>query len=236
MLAPQKIRPATTFPLAVKAVMVDLDGTMLDTAADLSAAINAMMRDLGRAELPVSQIQTYIGKGIQKLVKRSLTQSMDFDPDDALFAEAMPMYEIEYAKTLTLETRPYPGVVEGLKTMKAEGFHMACITNKAGRFTLPLLVNTGLRDFFEIVIAGDTLPEKKPHPLPLLHACQHFGIQPHEMLLIGDSLNDAQAARAAGCHVFIVPYGYNEGRDVRELDTDKVVANLVEAAGLIQKI
>ena len=95
---------------------------------------------------------------------------------------------------------------------------------------------TGLHDYFSIILSGDSLPEKKPHPMPLLHACQHFGIAPQEMLLIGDSLNDAQAARAAGCHVFVVPYGYNEGRDVRELDCDRVVSSLVEAAELIQNI
>jgi len=225
----------TTFPLAVKAVMIDLDGTLLDTADDLAAAVNIMLRELGRSELPLAVIRTYIGKGIQTLVKRALTGDLDGEPDAALFARAMPMYERAYEITLCVNTRPYAGVVDGLNAFCDAGFQLACITNKAEAYTLPLLKATGLRDYFAIVLSGDSLPKKKPDPMPLLHVCKHFGIQPDEMLLIGDSLNDAEAARAADCHVFIVPYGYNEGRDVSELDTDAVVGSLAEAAGLITK-
>jgi phosphoglycolate phosphatase len=224
------------FPVFVKAVMVDLDGTLLDTAGDLAAAANMMLRELGRAELPLETIKSYIGKGIQKLVKRSLTASLDGEPDADLFAKAMPLYERNYAATLCISTRPYPGVLEGLAVLRERSFQLACVTNKAEAFTLPLLNATGLLDFFDIVLAGDSLPRKKPDPMPLLHACTHFGIQPSEMLLIGDSLNDAQAARAAGCGVFCVPYGYNEGRDVRELDCDAIVPSLLDATRLIQKL
>ena len=206
--------------LPVKAVMIDLDGTLLDTAGELAAAAKSMLRELGREELPVETIRSYIGKGIQKLVKRSLTGSLDDEPDTTLFANAMPIYEREYANTLCVNTFPYPGVIKGLNALQRQGLRLACITNKAEAFTQPLLRGTGLLDYFEIVLSGDSLPRRKPDPLPLLHACKHFGILPHEMLLIGDSLNDTEAARAAGCHVFCVPYGYNEGRDVRELDCD----------------
>lgn len=224
------------FPLLIKAVMIDLDGTLLDTAGDLAAAANMMLRELGRAELPLETIQSYIGKGIQKLVKRSLTGSLDDEPDAELFDKAMPIYERDYAKTLCVNTRPYPGVIEGLNGLREADFRLACVTNKAEAFTLPLLRATGLFDYFDIVLSGDSLPKKKPDPMPLLHACKHFGILPHEMLLIGDSLNDAEAARAAGCHVFCVPYGYNEGRDVRELDCDAIVTSVHDATKLIQKL
>lgn len=224
------------FPLLIKAVMIDLDGTLLDTAGDLAAAANMMLRELGRAELPLETIQSYIGKGIQKLVKRSLTGSLDDEPDAELFGKAMPIYERDYAKTLCINTRPYPGVIEGLNALREAGFRLACVTNKAEAFTLPLLRATGLFDYFDIVLSGDSLPKKKPDPMPLLHACTHFDILPHEMLLIGDSLNDAEAARAAGCHVFCVPYGYNEGRDVRELDCDAIVTSVYDATKLIQKL
>jgi phosphoglycolate phosphatase len=222
--------------LPVKAVMIDLDGTLLDTAGDLAAAANSMLRELGREGLPIETIRSYIGKGIQKLVKRSLTGSLDDEPDTALFAKAMPIYEREYARTLCVNTSPYPGVVRGLNALQQKGLRMACITNKAEAFTLPLLSGTRLLDYFEIILSGDSLPRRKPDPLPLLHACEHFGIMPHEMLLIGDSLNDTEAARAAGCHIFCVPYGYNEGRDVRELDCDAIVASIDEASRLICKI
>ena len=108
------------------------------------------------------------------------------------------------------------------------------MTNKSARFTAPLLEYLGLTRYFAQVVAGDTLPQKKPDPAPLLYACRNFGIAPREMLMIGDSLNDAEAARAAGCPMFCVPYGYNEGRDVRELDVDAIVTSLVEATRLIR--
>jgi phosphoglycolate phosphatase len=215
--------------------MIDLDGTLLDTAADLAAAANSMLRELGKGERPFETIQSYIGKGIQKLVKRALTGSLDGEPDIELFERAMPIYEREYAKTLCVNTRPYPGVLDGLNMLREAGFRLACVTNKAEAFTLPLLRAAGLTEYFDIILSGDSLPRKKPDPLPLLHACSHFGILPSEMLLIGDSLNDAQAARAAGCHIFCVPYGYNEGRDVRELDCDAVVPSVLDAARLIRK-
>ncbi|SDW35708.1 phosphoglycolate phosphatase [Nitrosomonas communis] len=223
------------FPLQIKAVVIDLDGTLLDTAMDLASAANKMLTELGKPELPVATIQSFIGKGIQRLVKRSLTNSLDEEPDPELFNKALPIYQRNYHENLYTHTRPFPEVVEGLDTLKKDGFKLACITNKAEAFTLPLLRATNLLHYFEIVLSGDTLPKKKPDPLPLLHACQHFQIKPYELLLIGDSLNDAMAARAAGCHIFCVPYGYNEGRDVHELNCDAVVSSLLEATKLIKK-
>lgn len=223
------------FPIPIKAVVIDLDGTLLDTAMDLASAANKMLLELGKPELPLITIQSFIGKGIQKLVKRSLTNNLDTEPDSDLFAKALPIYERNYREHLYTHTRPYPGVVDGLNALKKEGFQLACITNKAEAFTLPLLRATNLLEYFEIVLSGDSLPKKKPDPLPLLHACEYFRIEPHELLLIGDSLNDAIAARAAGCNIFCVPYGYNEGRDVRELDCDAIVSTLLEASKLIKK-
>ncbi|OQW43076.1 MAG: phosphoglycolate phosphatase [Proteobacteria bacterium SG_bin4] len=225
----------TDFPIAVKVIMIDLDGTLLNTADDLALSANLMLKDLGMPEQSTETIRSYIGKGIQKLVKRTLTGELDGEPDAALFAKALPIYEKHYADNLSLNTHPYPGVVEGVKVLQQAGFRLACITNKAEAFTIPLLRATGLYDQFEIVLSGDSLPKKKPDPMPLTHICQHFGAQPNEALLIGDSLNDAIAARAAGCHVFCVTYGYNEGRNVYELDCDAIVESIVDAAKLIKK-
>jgi phosphoglycolate phosphatase len=127
----------------------------------------------------------------------------------------------------------YPGVLEGLNAWKNAGMPMALVTNKAAAFTEPLLAATGLRDFFDLVLSGDSLPEKKPHPLPLLHACQHFGVKPENNLHLGDSRHDVQAARAAGCRVWLVPYGYNPGNPAQSLDCDAIVATLAEAAQLM---
>ncbi len=224
------------FPLSIKVIMIDLDGTLLDTADDLALAANLMLKELRLPEQSTPTIRSYIGKGIQKLVKRTLTSQLDGEPDVALFAKALPIYEKHYADNLSVNTRPYPGVLEGIKVMQQAGFKLACITNKAEAFTLPLLRSTGLYDQFEIVLSGDSLPRKKPDPMPLTHICRHFDVQPHEALLIGDSLNDAIAARAAGCHVFCVPYGYNEGRNVYELDCDAIVESLLDASKLIKRL
>jgi phosphoglycolate phosphatase len=223
------------FPIKIKAVVIDLDGTLLDTAPDLAHAAELMMAELNMPPVPLATIKTYIGNGVSRLVKRVLTGSMDAEPDAALFDRAYPLYQKHYAAHVSLHSRPFPGVVEGLQALRAMGVHVACITNKAEVFTIPLLRDTGLLDYFELVLSGDTLPKRKPDPMPLLHACKHFGIEPGELLLIGDSLNDTQAARAAGSSVFCVPYGYNRGRPVAELDQDAVVPSLLEAAKLITK-
>ncbi|MEO1767334.1 phosphoglycolate phosphatase [Thiobacter aerophilum] len=222
------------FPLDIKAVVVDLDGTLLDTAPDLAAAANRMLADLGRPPVPMEVLKTYIGNGVSRLVKRVLTGDMQAEPDPELFDHALKLYQRHYALHVADASRPFPGVREGLEAMKAAGFNLACITNKAEQFTIPLLLATHLHGYFELILSGDTLPRKKPDPLPLLHACEHFRIAPQELLLIGDSLNDAQAARAAGCHIFVVPYGYNRGRPVAELDVDAVVPSLLEASKLIR--
>lgn len=223
------------FPLTIKAIMIDLDGTLLDTVGDLAIAANIMLRELGAEELPLATIQSYIGKGILNLVRRCLVSSFNNEPTPDFLAQAMVIYEQEYAKKLCVATRPYPRVVEGLIAMKEAGFQLACITNKSEVFTLPLLRATKLLNYFDIVLSGDSLPKKKPDPMPLHHACKFFGILPNEMLLIGDSGNDTEAARAAGSYVFCVPYGYNEGRDVHELDCDRVISSIYEAVHLINR-
>ena len=225
-----------TFPLRVKAVMIDLDGTLVDSIPDLAAAANGMLREMGRAELGVDVIRTFVGKGIPNLVARALTGSLDGSVAPEVLERAMPIYERYYTEFNGRHSTVYPGVVEGLDALRAARFPLACVTNKSGRFTLALLECVGLARYFDEVVAGDTLPQKKPDPAPLLHACRKLGVQPREMLLIGDSVNDVQAARAAGCPVFCVPYGYNEGRDVRELDVDAIVTSLEEASGLITRV
>lgn len=224
-----------SFPLTVKAVVIDLDGTLLDTAPDIAEAAQRMLRDLGMAPVGLEKIQSYIGNGISNLVKRALTGEMHGKPDEALFARALPLFEKHYEEVLHRETRPYPGVVDGLNALRAAGFPLICITNKAERFTLPLLAAMGMKDYFELILSGDSLPRKKPDPLPLRYAAIYHEVAPKDLLLVGDSLNDSQAARAAGCPVVLLPYGYNGGKDVREQDCDAVIENLPEVLKLIKK-
>ncbi len=215
--------------------MIDLDGTLADTIPDLAEAANRMLRELGRPELEPALIRTFVGKGIPRLVERALAGDLDGRVDGAQLERALPLYERCYAEVNGKHTVVFPGVREGLQRLRAMRLPLACVTNKAERFTRALLEQLDLAPSFEQVIAGDTLPQKKPDPQPLLHACRGFGITPGEMLMIGDSANDVEAARAAGCPVFCVDYGYNEGRDVRELDVDAIVASLIDATRLIQK-
>jgi len=221
-------------PVSVRAIVVDLDGTLLDSAPQLTEAANRMLREMGYPPVSQELLASYIGNGIGWLVKRALTGEMHATPDAALFEHALPIFEKHYTGLL-LDSKPYDGVIAGLDAMRAAGFRLGCITNKAARFTGPLLEGSGLAKYFGIVVSGDTLPEKKPHPMPLLHAAKFFGVPIEQLLLIGDSLNDTLAARAAGCPVFCVPYGYNHGEPAETLDSDAVIADLSAALPLIKR-
>jgi phosphoglycolate phosphatase len=209
----------------IRSVTLDLDGTLVDTIPDLAAAANGMMRELGRPAYEIATVAAFVGRGIPKLVERCLP-----DLDAEAQAQALRIFRRHYAIENGRRSALYPGVLDGLLAFRSAGLPLAVITNKAAAFTEPLLVATQLAPWFEFTVSGDSLAEKKPHPLPLLHACERFGTLPGENLHIGDSRHDAAAARAAGCPVFLVPYGYNEGEDVQEIDCDAIVATLTEAA------
>ncbi len=216
--------------MTIKSVTIDLDGTLLDTIPDLAAAANGMMRELGRHEFPVDVVASFVGRGIPTLVARCLP---DVHGDE--LAHAQSIFKRHYAIENGRNSQLFPGVLDGLMAFRKAGLPMAVVTNKAAAFTEPLLAAMNLAPFFAFAVSGDTLPEKKPHPMPLTHACERFGVAPVENLHIGDSKHDAHAARAAGCPVFLVPYGYNEGQPVQAGDCDAIVTSLVEAAHRVVK-
>jgi phosphoglycolate phosphatase len=218
---------------AVRGVIIDLDGTLLDTAPDLVAAANAMRVDQGLDPLPFATIARFVGKGAEMLVHRALTGRPDGRAPPDRFAAGYSQFLTHYRVENGARTREYPDARAGLQAMRSLGLRLACVTNKPRAFTEPLLERFELGHFFEAIVSGDTLPQKKPDPAPLLHASHRFGIEPARMLAIGDSLNDAQAARAAGMPVLLVGYGYNEGRDVHGLDVDGIVATLLAASQLM---
>ena len=219
------------FPIAIQSITLDLDGTLLDTVPDLAHAANAMLQELNLPVRDEEEIRDYVGRGIANLVLRCLTRNDA--PSAAEQARALAVFERHYTQCNGLAARPFPGVIAGLEAFRRMGLPMAVITNKAAAFTEPLLVASGLSPYIAFAVSGDSLAEKKPHPLPLLHACERFGVSPGANIHIGDSKHDAAAARAAGCPVFCVPYGYNEGEDVRKIDCDAIVASLEEAATLV---
>ena len=220
----------------IAAVMLDLDGTLLDTVPDLAAAAERMLTALGLPVRTQEEIRSFVGKGIPNLVQRCLQASAGAEKAPALQAEALALYHDFYSEESGRRTAVYPGVIEGLEQVRAMCLRLACVTNKAERFTLPLLEQKGLASWFELVVSGDTLARKKPDPMQLAHICAAFALPPARVLLIGDSANDALAARAAGCPVLCVSYGYSEGGDVHDLDCDAIVGSLSEAANLLQSI
>ena len=219
---------------AVRAVLLDLDGTLLDTAPEIAAAAADMLSELGLDPVDPLRVREFIGKGIPHLVRRTLEASLGRAPDGRRVGSAMEGFFFHYAKRNGCMAKPYPGVLEGITELRAKGFALACVTNKTAQFTIPLLEATGLAGFFPVVVSGDTMPKKKPAPDPLLEACRRLGIPALEALMIGDSRNDALAARAAGCPVLLVPYGYTEGEDVQGIDCDGIVPSLLHVAGLLK--
>lgn len=215
-------------PRRYRAALFDLDGTLVDTAPDLAAAANRMLADLGRAALPDDRIRDFVGKGVVNLVNKCFEASGGGGEEARDRAHAV--FERHYSAGIADRSRPYPGVVDGLEALERAGIAMGCVTNKAGRFTEPLLELTGLRRFFGVVVSGDTVERRKPHPDPMLYAAGKLGASPAETLVVGDSLNDVQSARAAGCAVVVVPYGYREGLSLEDLGADAVVASVEEAA------
>jgi len=209
---------------AVRAVLFDLDGTLIDTAVDLADCGNAMRARYGFAPLPVEKLRDFIGKGLANFIAMSLR-------DGALdLKEATRFFEQRYFETCAAKSRPYPGAIAGLDLLRAKGIALGVVTNKATRFTEAILVRTGVRDRFGVVVSGDTVAHKKPHPEPVLHAARALGAEVGQTLFIGDSANDVDAARAAGCRVWLVPYGYSEGRDVGSLAADAIVPDIEAAA------
>ena len=216
----------------VKAVLLDLDGTLVDTAPDIATAANRMLAALGRDAVAESRVTEFIGQGIANLVRRVLAQSGG-EASGACLAHALELFEAAYFEHVADRSRPYPGVVEGLDRFRAAGIPLGCVTNKASRFTSKLLSVTGLRPYFGSVVSGDDIAHKKPAPDVLLAAAAALGVEAAAAWVIGDSANDVKAARAAGCTVAVVPYGYREGLPVEALGADAIVASLEQAAGWI---
>ncbi len=215
-------------------VLIDVDGTLVDSVPDLAYCVGEMMRSLGREPWSEEKVRTWVGNGVERLVKRALTGEMETEPDPALYARALPVFLDCYAENTAERSKLYPGVREGLEGLRGLGLRLGAVTNKAERFTLPLLRDLGIGDYFQIVVSGDTLPRKKPDPAPLLHAAERLGADPRESLMVGDSRSDVKAARAAGFAVVCVSYGYNHGEDIRLERPDAVIDSLAELPGLLR--
>ena len=209
--------------MPIQAAIVDLDGTLVDTVGDFDVALNAMLGEHGLPRVDRGFIERTVGKGSEHLIRCTLAE-VDADPD--LYEPAWQAYQRHYQSINGLHSVVYPGVVEGLRRLVDAGWALACLTNKPGAFAKPLLAAKGLDGYFSQVFGGDAFARKKPDPLPLLQTCLALGSLPGRTLMIGDSSNDAQAARAAGCPVVLVSYGYNHGLPVAGVGADAVIDRL----------
>jgi len=210
-----------------ESVTFDLDGTLLDTIADLAEACRLMLAEVGAPPRTPAEVHSFVGKGMAVLVERCLTHEQP-PTDDQLHA-AIESFKRHYSTVNGKYCQIYEGVLDGLDAWKASGLKMGVVTNKPGMFTEQLLERMGLADYFDVVVSGDTTAHKKPHPEPILHACRLFNVRPDRNLHIGDSENDILSARAAGSPTFCVPYGYNEGKPVDSSDCDALVSDLLVA-------
>ncbi|NDV12663.1 phosphoglycolate phosphatase [Crenobacter caeni] len=215
----------------LKAFAFDLDGTLSDSIADLAGAANRMRAALGMPPLEQARIQSHVGDGIASLVHRALTDERDGVADPALWERGYTLFVTEYAAHLADHTRLYPGVLDGLQLLKTLQLPLAVVTNKSERLAVPLLQKLGIADLFSLVIGGDTLTEKKPSGLPVRHAAEVMGVEAGQLGMVGDSVNDVKAARAAGAVAIAVSYGYE---DVSTLEADVVVDNLAQLYDLMK--
>jgi phosphoglycolate phosphatase len=223
-----------------RAAIIDLDGTMVDTMGDFVVAINLMLHDLGYDKVDRSVVEVRVGKGSENLVKSVLNHVVDQQiqaqaaPENvANFELALETYQQHYRIINGLHSQVYPGVGYGLQALQQAGLKLACLTNKPVGFARELLRLKGLDGFFTHVFGGDSFAAKKPDALPVLETCKALGALPAQTLMVGDSSNDAQAARAAGCPVLLVTYGYNHGEPIRNVAADGYLDSL---AGIDQQV
>ena len=214
-------------------ILIDLDGTLIDTAPDLAYSVDLMMQRLGLPVRGEAAVREWIGNGVPRLVRRALVGAYQGEPDEELYNKALPVFLDLYEKNVCVHSRLYPGAREGLEYLKQAGIRLGCVTNKPARYTEPLLKAIDVYHYFELVVSGDTLDKKKPDPAPLMYAAERLHTPPGLSLIVGDSVNDVEAARAAGFQVVCVTYGYNHGMDIRDAHPDAVIDSLAQLKELI---
>ena len=221
--------PAPAQTLEIDAVMVDLDGTMVNTLGDFAEALNRMLADLKLPAIAPQVIENMVGKGSEHLI-RSVLAHVGAQDVEALYPQAWQRYEHHYLDINGQFADVYPGVREGLQALKSMGLRTACLTNKPLSFAQPLLAAKGLDGFFDCVFGGDSFARKKPDPMPLIETCKALGSAPARTLMVGDSSNDAQAAHAAGCPVVLMTYGYNHGQSITAVNASAYLDSLSQLA------
>lgn len=199
-----------------KVILFDLDGTLINSAPDLALAVNYMLDKMGKKTFSTLLIHDWVGNGAHTLVSRALSGSKEIDMslETVMVDKALAIFLDFYAKNLCNETVTYANVAQTLNALQEKGYILSIVTNKPFAFVSPILEGLGLDGLFELILGGDSLAEKKPHPLPLLHVCETLKVEIEDALMVGDSQNDILAANACGMHSVGVTYGYNYGEDI----------------------
>lgn len=209
-----------------KLIMIDVDGTLVDSVPDLAFCVDQMMIELDLQLCGEERVRNWVGNGIPKLIERALIDKLDKESISKVYEVAYPIFLKLYSDNSAIRSRLYDGVKEGLDYLKSKGYLLGCVTNKAEQFTNPLLKKMGIYHDFRLIISGDTLDKKKPDPLPLLHGANFFNMQPNECLMLGDSVSDVRAARAAGFDIICMSYGYNHGNNIEDENPDLVIDSM----------
>ena len=217
-----------------KLVMIDVDGTLVDSVPDLAYCVDEMMIALGKPPIGNERVRRWVGNGVPRLVERALTGQLDGVPNNDEFDKAFPIFLDLYSRNSCVRSHLYDGVMEGLNYLMSKDYLIGCVTNKAEQFTTPLLKSLGIFDYFKIVISGDTLEKKKPDPLPLIHSANFFKLNPKECLMLGDSVSDVKASRAAGFNIICMSYGYNHGNNIADENPDLVIDSMRQLRDYLQ--
>ena len=215
----------------IKAILFDLDGTLFETAPELSDAINSMLKDLEMMELKRNEIKNFIGKGAENLIKQSLRLSSKKDPTP-FFTKAEKLFAHHYS-LISANSLMFDGVKKAIVYLKSKDFLLGCVTNKPAIYTEALMNKSRLTDFMDVIVSGDTTKKKKPDPLPIFHALNQLNIEPKDAIMVGDSIVDIEAGCAAGTHIFTVPYGYQFGESIISDRVDYAMSNFNELTRII---
>lgn len=223
-------------PFAVRALIIDLDGTLIDARDDLTIALNTTLEYFGLPRIDQNFVTVTMGRGTRNLVQKTLEHVTDKPVEELAVNHALMLFLQSYQLINGRHAVVFPGVAKGLEALKKMGFYLACLTNKPSALVGPLLVEKGLAGFFDCIFGGDAFVRQKPDPLPVLRTCGALHTRVGQCLMVGDSSNDAKAARAAGCPIVLVSYGFNHGRNILHEDADLVIDRFDDLPKILTKI
>ncbi len=219
--------------MTIKAILIDLDGTLVDSAPELTKAVDRVLTEAGHEPAGTEQVRAWVGDGIDRLLERALTEAKGEVPDASELRRIRGRFDTAYAEIVGTMAPLYPGVVDGLDALRASGLGTACITKKAGVFAIGLLGAVGIADRFDAIVAGDSGHGNKPEAAPLEAAARKLGVAIGDCVMVGDSAIDVAAARAAGCPAWCVRTGYNRGAPLEDSGPDRIFDRFDELAAAL---